>query len=286
MTSTIVSSAFPKLGNCRKLLAHNDLAVDCHSEHQRGICFYCRVGQTNLCADGKLLGRDTNGGFAEYIAVPTCNVFPLPDFIDNRTAAMIQVLTTCVHAQRLSDLFPDESVVVLGLGVAGQLHIQLAKARGAGPVIGLTRSPTKAQLAMTLGADLALSENKDAAKIVQDATHGRGADLVIECTGLISSLSHAISLARSGGRIILFGITTAAEGVLPFYQLYFKELTVFNSRAANGRDFASSINLVERGVIQLAPLLSAIMPLTQLGMGLDILNSQDDQRLKLILEHV
>jgi threonine dehydrogenase-like Zn-dependent dehydrogenase len=251
-----------------------------------GICFYCQVGQTNLCPNGSLLGRDINGGFAEYIAIPTRNVFTLPDSIDNRTAAMIQVLTTCVHAQRLSDLFPDESVVVLGLGVAGQLHVQLAKARGAGPVIGLTRSPTKAQLAMTLGADLALSKDPDAAKIVHDATHGRGADLVIECTGMISSLSHAISLARSGGRIILFGITTAAEGSLPFYQLYFKELTVLNSRAANGSDFVSSINLVERGVIRLTPLLSAVMPLTQLGTALDILNSQDDQRLKLILEHV
>lgn len=250
-----------------------------------GTCFHCQIGQTNLCPNGTLLGRDTNGGFAEYVAVPARNVFPLPDCIENRTAAMIQVLTTCVHAQRLSDLFPDESVVVLGLGVAGQLHIQLAKARGAGPVIGLTRNPSKAQLAMTLGADLAICTGQDAVKIVQGATHGRGADMVIECTGMISSLKEAISLVRSGGRILLFGITTAKEGALPFYQLYFKELTVLNSRAANAKDFTSSIRLVERSIIRLAPLLSGVLPLTQLGAGLDILNSQDDQRLKIILEH-
>ena len=66
---------------------------------------------------------------------------------------MIQVLTTCLHAQRQIDIFPGEYVVVLGLGVTGQLHVQLAKARGA-TVIGVTRSADKRALAETLGADL------------------------------------------------------------------------------------------------------------------------------------
>ena len=65
-----------------------------------GVCFHCRVGQTNLCPNGQLLGRDANGGFAEYLAAPVTNVFPLPVTIDRRAAPMIQVLTTCLHAQR------------------------------------------------------------------------------------------------------------------------------------------------------------------------------------------
>ena len=83
-----------------------------------------------------LVGRDTDGGFAEFVSAPPSHVFPLPESVDTRTAPLIQVLTTCLHAQRQIDIFPGEFVVVLGLGVTGQLHVQLAKARGA-TVIGV-----------------------------------------------------------------------------------------------------------------------------------------------------
>ena len=88
-------------------------------------------------------------------------MFRLPDSIDRRAAPIIQVLTTCLHAQRQIDIFPGEYVVVLGLGVTGQLHVQLAKARGA-TVIGVTRSADKRALAETLGADLTIPGDDDA----------------------------------------------------------------------------------------------------------------------------
>src|SRR3984957_10955114 len=119
-----------------------------------GACFHCRIGQTHLCPNGILVGRDADGGFAEYVAAPASHVFRLPDSIDSRTAPLIQVLTTCLHAQRQVKIFPAESVVVFGLGVTGQLHVQLAKARGASPVIGVTRSAGKRELAEDLGADI------------------------------------------------------------------------------------------------------------------------------------
>src|SRR5437762_9996147 len=139
-----------------------------------GACFHCRLGQTHLCPNGMLVGRDTNGGFAEYLNAPASHVFQVPDSIDSRTAPMIQVLTTCLHAQRQVDIFPAESVVVYGLGVTGQLHVQLAKARGASPVIGVTRSARKRALAETLGADVTIAGGADAAAKVREATEGRG----------------------------------------------------------------------------------------------------------------
>ncbi|MGH9562505.1 MAG: zinc-dependent alcohol dehydrogenase, partial [Terracidiphilus sp.] len=118
-----------------------------------GVCTNCRAGQTSLCRQGGLVGRDSNGGFAEFFLAPLTNVYPLPGTVDSRTAPLIQILTTCLHAQRFVNIFPAQSVVVTGLGVAGQLHIQLAKARGANPVIGVTRSAFKRKLAEQLGAD-------------------------------------------------------------------------------------------------------------------------------------
>ena len=250
-----------------------------------GVCFHCRVGQTHLCPNGQLLGRDANGGFAEYVAVPASHVFPLPDSIDSRTAPLIQVLTTCMHAQRLVNIFPGESVVVMGLGVTGQLHVQLAKARGAHPVIGITRSASKRELAESLGADLTIPGGPGAIEKVREATEGRGADLIVETTGVVPSLSDAITMARVGGRLLLFGIITAKEGALPFYDLYFKELALINARVAKPEDYPNSIDLVQRGIVRLEPLVSNVMQLGELNEAIGMLGSDNGQRMKIILEH-
>ena len=250
-----------------------------------GSCFHCRIGQTHLCPNGMLLGRDANGGFAEYVSAPADHVFRLPDSIDSRTGPLIQVLTTCLHAQRLANISPGESVVVLGLGVTGQLHVQLAKARGASPVIGITRSAAKRELAQKLGADLTLASGEGAIQKGLEATEGRGADLIIDTTGAIPSLAEAIHMVRFGGRLLLFGIITATEGALPFYQLYFKELTLINARVAKSEDYPESIDLVQRGIVRLEPLVSHVMPFRELETAIGMLRSEDGQRMKIILEH-
>src|SRR6202790_3697201 len=174
-----------------------------------GMCFNCRAGQTSLCPNGALLGRDANGGFADYLAAPRSHVFPLPDAIDSQTAPLIQVVTVCLHAHRLVSTFPGQSVAVIGLGVTGQVHVQLAKAWGAYPVIGITRSAYKRNLAEQLGADVTLASGPDAVRRVNDATGGHGADIVIECPGVAAGLAEAINMVRLGGTLLLFGIMSA-----------------------------------------------------------------------------
>jgi 2-desacetyl-2-hydroxyethyl bacteriochlorophyllide A dehydrogenase len=250
-----------------------------------GLCFHCRIGQTHLCPNGQLLGRDANGGFAEYLAAPPTHVFKLPDSIDRRAAPMIQVLTTCLHAQRRIDVFPGEYVVVLGLGVTGQLHVQLAKARGA-TVIGVTRSDDKRALAETLGADMTFPGGADAVDNVRKATEGRGPDVVIETTGVVQQLAAAVNMTRSGGRILMFGIITAREGALPFYDLYYKELSLINARVAKSEDYPGAISLVQRGQVRLDPLISDVMPLGELKAAIGMLGSDGGgQRMKIVLEH-
>ena len=250
-----------------------------------GTCFYCRLGQTSLCPHGGLLGRDADGGFAEYVAVPRSQVFFLPDAIDNCQAPLLQVASTCLHAQRRVEIFPGQCVVVLGLGVTGQLHLQMAKARGAFPLIGITRSAWKRRLAEKLGADVVMAPSAEAKKDILDDTDGRGADLVIECTGKIPSIGDAISMARPGGTLLLFGITTATEGALPFYQLYFKQLTIVNSRAARSQDFPAVIDLVARGSLKLQPLVSHVISLWELPKAIQMLESDNEERMKIILDH-
>jgi L-iditol 2-dehydrogenase len=250
-----------------------------------GTCFHCRIGQTNLCPSGGLIGRETNGGFAEYAAVPGAQVFRLPDSLDIRIAPLIQVATTCLHAQRLASVSLGESVAVIGLGVSGQLHVQLAKAHGAAKVIGISRSRFKNDLAGQLGADVSIESGPGTVARVLGETSGRGADVVIECTGVMASIADAIRMARFGGRIILFGITNATHGDLPFYDLYFKELTLFNNRAATAQDFPVMIDLVDRGVVRLEPLVTHRMALDELGAALEMVEDGAERRLKIILDH-
>jgi L-iditol 2-dehydrogenase len=250
-----------------------------------GTCFHCRMGQTNLCSAGGLIGRETNGGFAEYAAVPAGQVFRLPDSLDLRIAPLIQVATTCLHAQRLASVSLGESVAVIGLGVSGQLHVQIAKARGAGKVIGISRSRFKNDLAKQLGADVVIESGPSAVAKVLEATDGRGADVVIECTGVMTSIADAIRMARFGGRIQMFGITNATSGALPFYDLYFKELTLINNRAATAQDFPVTIDLVARGVVRLEPLVTHRMALDELGAALGMVEDGAERRLKIILDH-
>jgi L-iditol 2-dehydrogenase len=250
-----------------------------------GTCFQCRAGQTNLCPSGAFIGRDTDGGFAEYAAVPASHIFRLPDSIDSQTAPLIQVATTCLHAQRRTPLFLGESVAVVGLGVSGQLHVQLAKARGAGTVIGISRSSFKTEMARALGADVTIESGAGAVDKVRDATGGRGADVVIESTGVMASLADAIRMARVGGRILSFGIMNVREGALPFYDLYFKELTLIYARASKPEDFPGTIDLVDRSALRLEPLVTHRMSLGELEAAIGMVEDGADGRLKIILDH-
>jgi 2-desacetyl-2-hydroxyethyl bacteriochlorophyllide A dehydrogenase len=250
-----------------------------------GTCFDCLAGRTNLCPSGGIIGREVNGAFADYVVVPRTHVYPLPDAIDSREAPLLQVLTTCVHAQRRAGSVAGQSVAVIGLGVSGQLLLQLARAGGARTVIGVTRSAWKRALAETLGASQTTSSGGEAVHAVRAATDGHGADVVIECTGHMKALGDAIAMVRPGGTIVLFGIFTDREASLPFYQLYYKEPTVISSRAAMPEDFPESIQLVARGAVRLAPLVTQILPVVQLREALAMLEHDVDGRMKIILEH-
>jgi 2-desacetyl-2-hydroxyethyl bacteriochlorophyllide A dehydrogenase len=250
-----------------------------------GTCAECKAGRTNLCDARGIIGREVNGGFAEYVIAPRNHVYPLPASIDSEAAPLIQVLTTCLHAQRRAGVSAGQSVAIVGLGVAGQLHAQLAKARGAALVIGITRSAWKRSLAERMGADVTTPGGDAGVQAVCSLTNGRGVDVVIESTGHIQSLAHAIAMVRPGGTIVLFGIYTAGEGTLPFYQLYYKEPTIVAARAATSKDFPESIDLVASGRIKLSDLVTKVLPLSQLRDALSMLEGDADGRMKIILRH-
>ena len=249
-----------------------------------GTCYQCRAGQTQLCPNGGLIGRDIDGGFAEFVAAPASHLYPLSDGVASDQAPLLQPMTTVLHGQRMADISPGEAVVIIGLGVTGLLHVQAAKARGADPVIGVTRSAWKRELAETLGADITFAPDENVVEKIREATGDRGGgDVVIESVGSMAVLAQAIEMARLGGRVMPFGILTVSEGALPFYDFYFKEIQLVNARAAKPEDFPSSIELVDDGTVQLAPLITDVIPLPEMSRALEKL--QAGEGIKIILDH-
>ena len=247
-------------------------------------CFYCERNETHLCENGALMGRDVDGLFSEYVVVPASNVFVLGNKINLKMAPLIQVMTTVLHSQNRANITSGEVVVVLGLGVTGLLQLQVAKALGAGAVIGVSRNPFKRELAESMGADFSVDHGNDAKKTALDITGGRGADVVIESVGHLSVLAEAIDLSRIGGRIIPFGIYATMEGKLPFYEFYFKELNIINARAALPNEFTECIKMVEENKVNLSPFITHTYKISELSEALLHLDNPNDRRLKVIIE--
>lgn len=251
-----------------------------------GACYNCRDGQSHLCPNGGLIGRDVEGGFADYMVAPSRNIHALPNDLKPDIAPLIQPMTTCLHAQRKAKIFPGEAVLVYGLGVTGLLHVQLAKAHGAYPIIGVTRSKWKRELAEDLGADFTFAPNENLKNSLLEITGEKGGvDLVIESVGQLSILAEAIELVRLGGRILPFGIYTQTKGELPFYNLYFKEIQVVNARVAKPEDYPASIDFVRRGVVDLKPLITHTFFINDINKALDMLDGGDSSCVKIILDH-
>jgi threonine dehydrogenase-like Zn-dependent dehydrogenase len=245
-----------------------------------GLCEQCRRDLPHLCARGGLLGRELDGCFAEFVALPEPLLHALPGPAGGDDAALLQVLSTCVHAQAGAPASPDGTAVVLGLGVAGLLHVQLLRARGMRTIIGVTRAGWKRDLARSCGA-AEVAAPDGAAAVVAEATGGRGADLVIECAGTGAALAEGMRLAGPGATMIAFGTVPGAVP-LPAYEGYVKELTLRWPRASRPRDFDTAIRLCSQRRLELAPLVTGRFPLDQAAAALAA--SGRPEHLKVVLD--
>jgi 2-desacetyl-2-hydroxyethyl bacteriochlorophyllide A dehydrogenase len=246
-----------------------------------GRCDLCRQGKGHLCRNAGLMGREIDGVFAEYVSVPTSQLLPVPESISPVAAGLLQVLGTCIHAQKTVDVFPGQVAVVIGLGVAGQLMVQLLAERGV-TVVGVTRSEWKRDLAAAHGAVVAV-DPADAATTLDKLTAGRGPELVVEAAGTEQTLAQSIELAGVAAQIIVFGTLTGGGAGLPYYQLYFKELTLHNPRAALPNDYALGIELAAAGRLDLESIVTHQLALGDAGRAFDLVH--DSSSLK-VLMHV
>jgi L-iditol 2-dehydrogenase len=154
-------------------------------------------------------------------------------------------------------------VAIIGLGVTGLLHLQLAKLAGARPIVCTTRSESKLELARKLGADAVVPAGDPHALDQMLEVIAGGADVVIECAGTVATLGQAVRVARYGGRVMAYGTIAETDGPFPFYDLYHKELVVSSPRAAISSDFRLAIEAVASGNIRFDGFVTHRAPLRE-----------------------
>ncbi|MGI9647535.1 MAG: zinc-dependent alcohol dehydrogenase [Acidimicrobiia bacterium] len=246
-----------------------------------GYCDVCRRSLPHLCRNGGLLGRDSDGVFSEFVVAPEEKLHVIPDTVSEEAASVLQVLGTCVHAQRAVSVFPTDSVAVIGLGVSGLLHVQLLVARGITRLLGTTRSQWKLDLASQFGA-AATAKPDEAAAVLAEMSGGKGADLVVEAAGVEATLGQAIALAGTGGKVLVFGTLTGGERGLPYYDLYHKELTISNPRAAIPTDYDTGIDLASSGRLHLDDMVTHTIPVDEAASAFEVV--QDSSSLKVAID--
>lgn len=224
-------------------------------------CPLCVKGLNHLCLNGGLMGRETDGLFAERIALPSRNLYRLPASIPVEISPLIQPLSTVVHAHERIQIHPGDTVLVLGLGVTGLMLAQLAKMRGAYVIVSST-VPWKLELSKRLGVDAVVSRlESDVVSRVMEITRGRGVDVAIDATSYPNLLVRTgVQVLRPGGTVLLFA-TRSRELNLDAFQAYFRELTFKATRSSQPRDFERAVRLVEQGRVDLNYLITRTFPL-------------------------
>jgi 2-desacetyl-2-hydroxyethyl bacteriochlorophyllide A dehydrogenase len=192
-----------------------------------GNCAYCHQGNEQFCVSGQMIGKQRDGGYAEFLAVPARSVLRLPDEIPfDQGAIMMCSTATSLHALNKARIKAGDSVAVFGIGGLGLSAIQLARAFGATEVFAVDIKQSKLDLARNLGATPVNATVGNPVEQIRQRTSDRGVDVALELVGLPLTMKQAIESLAIKGRAALVGITDQTFSVAPYHQLINKEAEI------------------------------------------------------------
>jgi NADPH:quinone reductase-like Zn-dependent oxidoreductase len=210
-----------------------------HNKIFDGTCDMCLNGLDMICRNGGLIGAITNGGFAEYIAVPQKNVFKIPDNIDWDLATSLPVTSlTPYHALKEASLKVNDYLLIFGAsGNTGMVAVQLGKKMGA-KVIGVSKDNW---IKTDFGADHIISDYGKVVEYVKDITHGKMADVVVNSLG-IGTWDSSFASVGINGRWVAFGGLTGADVKLNVQALYSKQIKLIGSTGGTRKELQELID--------------------------------------------
>jgi len=251
-------------------------------------CHRCLQGHHTLCDTLRTTKFDP-GGFCEQVRIPALQAdrgtLKLPDAVSYEDATFVEPLGCVVRGQRGAGIAPGQSVLVLGSGLAGLLHIALARAAGAGPIVATDVHPFRLEAARRFGADLALdASSEDVEARLMEINGGRRADRVIVCTAVPAVNEQAFRWVARGGTILFFALVTpGVDLTYPAFDLWNRGVSIVQSYAAALQDLDEALRLIEHRRVPVADMITHRLPLAETARGFGMVASAADS-IKVVVE--
>jgi len=250
-------------------------------------CRYCLKGHHTAC---EILHTSNYypGGFAQYIRVPKINVaqgtYKLPDAMTFEEGTFIEPLACVVRGQRLSAVQKEDTLLIIGGGLAGILHTQLAKARGIINIIVADINPYRLKLAKKFGANQTIDAKEPLPKKLKEANDGRLADQVIVCSGATQAALTALECVNKGGTILFFAVPDLTVRIpVPITEFWRNEITLKTSYGAAPKDLEESLTILAQKKMNVKSMITHRLSLNQAAEGFKLVASAGES-LKVILE--
>jgi L-iditol 2-dehydrogenase len=246
-----------------------------------GQCRQCTSGRYNICEKLKVFGCQTPGGMADRFIIAANRVHVVPDSMTDLQAALIEPLSTPVHAVAKAGDLTGRNVVILGAGPIGLLTLIAARHAGASHIAVTDLLASKRDRAVRLGADTVL----DAADPSLGATYtnavGRGADVVFDCVARQQSMAQAIDVAAKGASIVVVGVGAPGGTSIRLDLVQDRELRIEGALMYVGQDYRTAMSLIEAGAVDTEELITATFPLTEAAAAFAA--SADPEQVKVLI---
>ena len=246
-------------------------------------CYYCQNEHYPVCSNIK---DRMPGGFAEYVLVPESLVengtYLLPNNVTCDQSTFIEPLACVVRAQRLAGVKNDQTVMVIGCGMSGLLHIKLAKAKKC-RIIATDINEKRLEFAKKIGADFTINAKEDVPERLI-AENRKKADVVILCSSAISAVEQAWKCVDKGGVIVFFAVPGPDKVVtIPINYFWTKEIRIITSYYCGPPDIVDAIKLIESGEIEVDDMITHKLPLKDTAEGFQLV-MDGNESLKVIIK--
>lgn len=228
-----------------------------------GHCSACLSGRENACLNRKAIGYKFNGGLAQYVLIPEIciesgNVVKLPDSVSFAAGALIEPLACCIRGLRNTGTGFNYTVLIIGAGPIGLMHLELSLISGARSVIVSELDPAKREIAKKLGAKRVVdSKNEDLHAIMMEETNGEGVDRIVMAIGVNALVDSTFKLAKKGGTVCLFaGFPKGKMSEFDPSVIHYNELNITGSTAYKRIDYLQAADMVKSGKIDLDAIVS------------------------------
>ena len=227
-----------------------------------GGCAYCRSSSEQFCEEGLMLGKDIDGGYAEYVAVPDRNAIPLPEEVPFEHGAVLMCSSATVfHALRKARLRAGETVAVFGIGGLGMSAVQLAKIFGALDVYAVDVSEERLAAAEGYGAIPLIAPEGDPVRGLRDRTGKRGVDVTLALVGLPGPMRQAVQSLAPYGRAVIVGLADQLLCVDTYHEVLGRETEIIGCSDHLLEELPLLVELARQGRLDLSRVVTETVPL-------------------------